>query len=182
MPEIWPRGKVFSVLVACSSIAAPKANKASSPHQRASIGTPSPHQGGQLAPQQPKGGGGQGGVCAGPPARHLARAQAPPPNRSAIRRQGGGRVLVCAVLEATRMPTTGSAPLWASPAGNPFQHPTSWPRPQPHSPRHLSYTCGVHFPRNAQCRQTQSYEQNRVHYVPCSNYEDPGKSHRTHRS
>ena len=41
MPEIWPRGKVFSVLVACSSIAAPKANKASSPHQRASIGTPS---------------------------------------------------------------------------------------------------------------------------------------------
>ena len=138
MPEIWPRGKVFSVLVACSSIAAPKANKASSPHQRASIGIPSPHQGGQLAPQQPEGGGGQGGVCAGPPARHLARAQAPPPNRSAIRRQGGGRVLVCAVLEATRMPATGSDPLWASPAGNPFQHPTSWPRPQPHSPRHLS--------------------------------------------
>ena len=92
MPKIWPRGEIFTFLVARSSIAAPKANKASSPHQRASIGIPSPHQGGQLAPQQPKGGGGQGGACAGPPTRHLARARPaqpqPPCNPKAGRRQG----------------------------------------------------------------------------------------------
>ena len=47
MPKIWPRGGIFTLklLVARSSIAAHKANKASSPHQRAPIGTPSPAMG-----------------------------------------------------------------------------------------------------------------------------------------
>ena len=40
MIEIWPSGE--GVSVSCRSIAAHKANEASSPHQQASIGTPSP--------------------------------------------------------------------------------------------------------------------------------------------